>query len=503
MCRIEDHYKTILKKNREIRVLSSVSMLLEWDQETFMPKGGISLRSEQIALLSSIIHKEKTSNAYQKLLSHVIDIKTGKVLPKNLNTHQKTNLKEWRKDFLRETKLDNDFVTTLAKTTSQATSVWAEAKRNNSFDTFLPHLEKIIPLIQHKAALIGWKHHPYDALLDLYEVGVTTQDLDTLFAQLKPFLIDLTRKLTLNQTPTPEFLSNSYPEEKQTQFNQFLLKKMGVSPKYSRLDFAEHPFCLGMHPQDVRLTTHHFKENFFKSIAAVLHEGGHALYELGLPPEEFGSPLGDCCSMGVHESQSRWWETFIGQSYPFWQFAFPHLQETFPEQLHAVTLEHFYKAINRVQPSLIRIFADEVTYILHIILRYEIEKEFLENTLAPKDLPNVWNKKMKDFFGIIPSTHSEGCLQDIHWACGLFGYFPTYALGNIYSGQIFQTFKNNFPDWESLLASGDFKFIRCFLGENIHRHGRAFSPLKLIENVTGLSVSPKPYMTYLENKYTR
>ena len=503
MCKTEDHYKAILKKNREIRLLSSVSMLLDWDQETFMPKGGISLRSEQIAHLSSIIHKEKTSHAYQSLLSDAIDLKTGKTLQKNLSPRQKISLKEWRKNFLRDTKLDSDFVTTLAKTTSQATSVWVEAKNNNSFDTFLPHLEKILPLIQQKAHLIGWKNHPYDALLDLHEVGVTTQDLDTLFAELKPFLIDLTHKLTLNQTPPPSFLYNTYPQEKQTQFNHFLLKKMGVNPKYSRLDFTEHPFCIGMHPQDVRLTTHHFKENFFKSIGAVLHEGGHALYELGLPSEEFGSPLGESCSTGIHESQSRWWETFIGQSYPFWQFAFPQLQETFPEQLHAVNLEHFYQVINRVQPSLIRIFADEVTYILHIILRYEIEKEFLENTLAPKDLPDVWNKKMQSFFGIVPSTHSQGCLQDIHWACGLFGYFPTYALGNIYSGQIFQTFQKSFPDWGSLLASGDFKFIRSFLGEKIHRHGRAFSPLKLIENITGSSVSPKPYMDYLENKYTR
>ena len=275
-------------------------------------------------------------------------------------------------------------------------------KKNNSFDTFLPHLDQIVTLIKQKTAMIGWIHHPYDALLDLYEPGVTTKDLDTLFAELKPFLINLTHKLTLNKPSQPSFLSTHYSPQKQTQFNHFLMEKMGINPEYSRLDFAEHPFCLGIHPQDVRLTTHNFKDNFFKSISAVLHEGGHALYELGLPIEEFGSPLGQSCSMGIHQSQSRWWETFIGQSYPFWQFTFPHLKKTFPEQFNGITLDHFYEAINVVKPSLIRIFADEVTYILHIILRYEIEKEFLENTLSPKDFPRAWNKKNERFLRDLP-----------------------------------------------------------------------------------------------------
>jgi len=330
---------------------------------------------------------------------------------------------------------------------------------------------------------------------------MTTKKLDAFFAKLKPFLTDLTRLQSQKARPDLTFLSANFPERKQAEFSRFLLEKMGLDPRYSRLDYSEHPFCLGLHPHDVRLTTHTSAWSFFKSISAVMHEGGHALYELGLPPEDLGSPVGDYCSMGMHESQSRWWETYIGQGLPFWKFAFPKLKEAFPEQLAAIDLNHFYQAINHVQPSFIRVFADEVTYILHVILRYEIEKEFLEGTLAPKDLPTIWNQKMEDSFGITPKTNSDGCLQDIHWAAGLFGYFPTYALGNVYAGQVFQTFQKTFSDWEVRIASGDLRFMREFLFEKVHRFGREFSALELIERTTGSPLSPEPYMSYLKQKY--
>jgi len=501
MSQVHNDYKNLLKKGREIRLLSSLSLLLEWDQETYMPKGGIDFRSEQIELISSLAHREKTSETFKTALSKLIDLNTGKVLSEELDARKKAALREWRREYLMETKLPNDFVKTLAKTTSQATSYWAEAKKNNTFEIFLPQLEKIVPLIRQKADYLGWKEHPYNALLDLYEPGMTTKQLDTLFSQLKPFLTQLTQKLSLKKRVDTTFLSAHFPEDKQETFNHFILDQMGLDPRYSRLDYSEHPFCLGLHPQDVRLTTHTSAWSFFKSISAVMHEGGHALYELGLSPEELGSPVGEYCSMGMHESQSRWWETFIGQGRPFWKFAFPKLKETFPDQLAAVDLDHFYHAINQVEPSFIRVFADEVTYILHIILRYEIEKELLEGTLSLSNLPTVWNQKMEDSFGIIPDTDSDGCLQDIHWACGLFGYFPTYALGNLYSAQVFQTFQKTFPDWEVRIAGGDLKFMRHFLLENIHCVGREFPALTLIEKVTGSPLSPEPYITYLEKKY--
>lgn len=502
MSRVHDDYQTLLKQGREIRLLSSLSMLLEWDQETYMPKGGLDFRSQQIELVSSLAHREKTSDSFKEKLSKLIDLKTGKVKTEELDQRKQAALREWRREFLIETKLPNEFVKTFAKTTSKATSAWSEAKSNNTFETFLPHLEQIIPLAKQKADYIGYKDHPYDALLDLYEEGMTTKKLDSLFAELKPFLTDLTQKLSKKKRVDTAFLSANFPKEKQVEFNRFLLDEMGVDSHNARLDFSEHPFCLGLHPHDVRLTTHTSAWSFFKSISAVMHEGGHALYELGLPAEDLGSPLGDYCSIGIHESQSRWWETYIGQGLPFWKFAFPKLKETFPDQLASIDLDHFYQAINIVEPSLIRIFADEVTYILHIILRYEIEKDLLEGTINPSDLPTVWNKKMSDSFSITPDTDSEGCLQDIHWACGLIAYFPTYALGNIYSGQVFETFKKTFPDWEAKIAGGDLKFMRQFLLEKIHSRGRELPALELIEQVSHSPLSPKPYMTYLEGKYS-
>ena len=496
-----EDYETLLKQGREISLLSSLSMLLEWDQETIMPKGGIDFRAQQIELIASLVHKEKTSAKFEKALSKLIDMETGKVLSNELDDRKKSALRDWRSDFLLEKKLPNDFVKAFAKITSKATSQWAKAKKENTFDTFLPYLEKIIPLVKQKANFIGWEDHPYDALLNIYEPGMTTKKLDTLFSQLKPFLTNLAHELSLKKRPDTAFLSANFPEDKQKEFNHYLLSKMGLDPNHSRLDYSEHPYCMGFHPHDVRITTNMSAWSFCKGSFAVIHEGGHALYELGLPPEDFGSPLGSYCSSGIHESQSLWWETYIGKGLPFWKYTFPKLKETFPEQFSSVTLDHFYQAINIVEPSLIRVFADEVTYILHVILRYEIEKEFLEGALEPSDLPSVWNQKMEASLGVVPETDADGCLQDIHWACGLFGYFPTYALGKIYSAQIFQTFQNTFPDWEKRITSGDFKFMREFLFENVHRFGREFPALELIKRVTGSPLSPEPFMHYLENKY--
>ncbi|NGX50563.1 MAG: Thermostable carboxypeptidase 1 [Chlamydiae bacterium] len=501
MSKDQDDYTTLLNLGREIRLLSSLSMLLDWDQETYMPKRGIDFRSQQKELISSLLHSKKVSSTFRDALSRLIDIESGKVAQTSLGAREQAALREWRRDYLIEVKLPSDFVKTFAKTTSQAVTIWAEAKKNNDFETFLPHLEKIVSLVQEKAKYIGWKEHPYDALIDLYEPGMTTKKLDAFFAELKPFLTDLLGKLSSKKRPDTSFLSAYFPEDKQEEFNHTILAEMGVDPSSSRLDYSDHPFCMGLHPHDVRLTTHTSGNCFFEGISAVMHEGGHALYELGLPSKDLGSPNGDYCSMGMHESQSRWWETYIGLGLPFWKFAFPKLKAHFPNELASVDLDHFYQAINVVEPSLIRIFADEVTYILHIILRYELEKEFLEGTINLSELPAIWNQKMKDSLGVVPETDSEGCLQDIHWAWGLFGYFPTYALGNVYAGQLYQTFQQTFPDWEKRIAGGDLAFMREFLKQNVHRFGREFPALDLIERATGSPLSPEPYISYLKHKY--
>jgi carboxypeptidase Taq len=497
----KDNYENLKEKGKEISTLSSIATLLEWDQETKMPEGGAPFRAEQIETLSSIVHAAKTSDSFKKALEKLIDLKTGEILDDTLDDRKKGALRAFRRTFNQETKLPNHFVKKMAKANSEGIHSWQKARKESRFELFLPHLETIINFHREKADLLRFKDHPYDALIDLYEPEMNVKKLDLLFSELKPFLSKLTQKCKEKKEKKHSFLSASYPIEDQMKFCHFILEKMGVDPKRTRLDTSAHPFCLGFHPTDVRFTTHTSLTSFYTNISAIMHEGGHTLYELGLPAEDYGTPLAEACSMGIHESQSRWWECFIGQSASFCSFIFPYLKQAFPSQLRNVSEEDFYQAINHVSPSFIRILSDEVSYILHIILRYEIEKEFIAGTLKGKDLPKVWNEKMEETLGIIPETDAMGCLQDVHWSCGLIGYFPTYALGNLYAGALFETFQQTYPDWEKTIARGDLSQSLTFLREKIHHFGREHSPQTLIENATGKPLTSAPYISYLKTKY--
>lgn len=494
-------YEYLQKLSKEIRLLISFGHFLEWDQETFMPKGAIDFRTEQIELISSISHREKTSKRFKEALSALIDLKTGKLYSNHLSNQQKANLYQWYRNYKRETKLPNDFVKTLAKTTSKARSAWAEARKNNTFNTFKPYLKQLIDLSRKKADYIGYHQHPYDAFLGIYEPGMTTRKLQSLFSSLKPFLKDQLETVSKFQVINDDFLDKAVSQDSQMTFSDYLLKLMGVNPKHSRLDFSEHPFCSGMHPNDVRMTTQSSVSNLMHSVSSVMHEAGHALYELNLPKKHYGTPLGESCSYGIHESQSRFWETMIGLGKPFWELAYPKLQKTFSKELENIDLETFLRAINQVRPSLIRIHADEVSYILHIILRFEIELAFIEGIEV--DLPKMWNQKMEELLGITPKNDREGCMQDIHWASGLFGYFPTYALGTLYAAQLYETFKKIFPTYASRVREGDLKFITEFLTQKIHRFGKEFAPLELIKMATGKNLSIQPYKKYLEEKFKK
>lgn len=502
MMTVQEKYDKLHKIGKETQLLVSFGYFLEWDQETYMPKGAIEFRSEQIELISSITHREKTSEHLKNALEALIDLKTGKPHFDELDEEQKANLREWHSDYLHETKLPNDFVKKFAKTASKATNAWAEAKNKDTFETFAPHLHALIELCRKKADYIGYDEHPYDAFLSIYEPGLTTENLKSLFSTLKPFLRDLLKAVSQKQTVHDAFLHGNFPQKSQLEFDHFLLEVMDLDPKYSRLDLSQHPFCLGLHPHDVRLTTHTVCSNFMHSISAVMHEGGHAIYELNLPVKQYGAPLGEFTSYGMHESQSRWWETIIGLGRPFWEFAYPKLQKTFSNPLEKVDLDTFYQAINRCRPSCIRIFADEISYVLHIILRFEIELAFLEGNLEVADLPQVWNQKMQESLGVTPNDDKEGCLQDIHWAAGLFGYFPTYALGNLYAAQLYQVFTRAFPNHQERIKQGNLTFIKDFLKEKIHRFGRQFPPLELLKRATGSPLSPEPYMNYLKDKFS-
>lgn len=501
MAKKKDVYSQLHELSKSTALLASIETLLDWDQETVMPKDAIHFRSLQIEMIASLVHKSKTSKSFAKLLNQLIDIETGEIQHSSLSLEQIAALREWRRDYIKANKLPNSFVKQFAKTISTACHAWKSAKHHNDFKEFAPHLEKVVSLCRKKADILGFKEHPYDALLDLYEPEMKTAFLIPLFTKLKHELTELLRSINASAPIPHDFLRCHCPKYKQMNFAHTLLKKMGFHEGSSRLDLSAHPFCSSILPDDLRMTTRINPEDPFFSIFAVLHEGGHGLYALGRNKEQFGSPLAESLSLGIDESQSRWWETLIGQSHPFWEYFFPQLQAEFPDQFNNVYLDDFFRAINQVKPSLIRIEADEVTYNLHIIVRFEMEKALIEGSLKVRDVPEAWNEKMREYLGIAPQYDGEGCLQDIHWSLGYFGYFPTYTLGNLYASQFFTVFEKAFPQWKEKVSKGNLDFIREWLQENIHQYGRQYTPNDLCARVTGKPLSEEPFIRYLNNKY--
>ncbi len=476
-------------------------MLLEWDQETYMPKRAIENRSSQVELIASLQHKERTSKAYTDALSALIDLETATILDPNLSKEQQAAVREWRRDYIQAVKLPTSFVEEFANASSAATHAWIDAKESNDFKSFQPHLEKVVELCRKKTEILGYDNHPYDALIDCFEPTMTTKELTTLFERLKVPLTVLLKKIQTKKEPNDAFLHKTCPRETQLAFGKSILKNMGFENSFSRLDESVHPMCIPIHPDDTRMTTRVYPDQMLVNLLSCIHEGGHGLYHSNLPKEHFGTPLGEAASLGIDESQSRTWETTIGRSLPFWQHYFPLLQKTYPEHLSSVRLEDFYKAINIVKPTMIRTDSDEVTYNLHIMIRFEMEKALIEGAVAVSDIPDLWNEKMRSYLGIVPKAHSEGCLQDIHWSLGAIGYFPTYTLGNLYAAQFFEVFAKEHPDWKERVAHGELTFIADWQKEKIHRFGRQYLPEDLCEKITGSRLSEKPFVQYLENKY--
>lgn len=494
-------YDKLHALSKSTAIMDSIHTLLDWDQETYMPKGAIEIRSQQSEMMASLVHRQKTSKSFAKALSALIDLETGEIVDSNLTPPQIAALRQWRKDYLRAIKLPNAFVKQFAKIASAASHAWQSAKEHNDFKAFAPYLEKVVSLNRKKADILGYTEHPYDALLDLYEPDTKTSFLTPLFTKLKLSLTQLLKDITSKPPFQEDFLHRHCPVFKQLDFSHKILHKMGFHTSTSRLDTAAHPFCSGLQPKDTRMTTKVHPDNIMFNIGAVMHEGGHGLYNMNLPLEHFGSPLGQQVSLGIDESQSRWWETRIGQCEAFWQYFYPLLQEEFPEQFGSVTLSDFYHAINAVKPGFIRVDSDEVTYNLHVAIRFEIEKGLIEGTIKVKEIPALWNSKMRESLGISPAYDGQGCLQDIHWSLGFIGYFPTYTLGNLYSAQFFEAFEKAHPNWQKHVAGGALDFIGDWLKENIHRYGRQFSPGELCQRVTGKALSEEPYVNYLNQKY--
>ncbi|MBP9841741.1 MAG: carboxypeptidase M32 [Simkaniaceae bacterium] len=488
-------YQELIALTEEIALLNSIEMLLSWDQETLLPPGGASIRAKQLSTLSHLKHSLATSPVLKQTLSKLIDFKTGEILEPSLSEKEQAAVRELHVDFINQDCLPGEFVKRESQLFSEAVHVW----KDKNFDSFAPYLQKIFDSAREKAHLLGFSEHPYDALLNVHEPGMTTKKLRRIFDDLKPFLIELTKQKKATPIDT-SCLYGSFDENEQLLLSKEVLTLMGIDFNKARIDLSMHPFCSGIHPTDLRLTSHINKNCFIQNLSATMHEGGHGLYEQHLPEPLYGTPLAQACSCGIHESQSRFYETLIGLSKPFNQLLFPSLQKHFPE-LAKTSFETYFQAINEVSPSLIRIFADEVTYCLHIILRFELEVALIEGSLAVQDLPRTWNEKMESMLGIIPPTDAEGCLQDIHWSLGLIGYFPTYALGNIYAAELYEALKKVHPDAEAKIQKGELSFLTTYLNEHIYQWGRQYSPEVLMERCTGSPISAEPYKHYLSQKY--
>jgi len=482
----------------EISHLASISGLLSWDQEVMMPRKAIDARAASAAHLAGIIHKKFIDIDFDGALTNL-----KKQLDKGkLDDKERAIVAETWKEFEREIKLPESFVRELAEITSKAQSVWAEAREKNNFLLFLPYLSEIVKLKRKEAKLVGYKNHPYDALIDVYEPGMTTDDAAKILNDLKDFLIPFVKKISLSkQKINSKILEGNFPIEKQIKFNKFIAGKIGFDFETGRIDESVHPFTMGLHPYDTRLTTRYKKNNIFYSIGSTVHEAGHGIYEQGLPVEHFGTPLSESISLGAHESQSRLWENNIGKSREFWKYFYPKIKKEFPLPFNKISLDELYKTINKISPSLIRTEADEISYNLHIILRFEIEKEMIEGSIDLKDLPQIWNFKVKEYFGIKVPSDSLGVLQDVHWSCGLIGYFPTYAIGNLYAAQFYSVMEKQIKDIKNKISKGDFLEIKNWLNKNIHTHGKLYSAGDLVKKVTGEPLNSDYFIKYIENKY--
>ena len=474
--------------------LGQTSALLDWDQQTYMPKGGAESRSEHSAAMRQITHEMFTSQETGSLLSKSEEDLKGQ----DPDSDDIRMLSVLRHDFDRETKLPAELVSEIARHTSLSQEIWIRARKANDFASFAPALEKMIDLSLQQAEYLGYEDHVYDALLDAYETGAKQRDIAAMFTDMKPHLVELTRAIANSSNPVDDSpIRGHFPVEKQKELTLQIVSAIGYDTDRGRQDEAAHPFCTNFSRDDVRITTRYNTEFLNQAVYASMHEAGHAMYEQGSPAVYEATSLSGVVSLGVHESQSRLWENQVGRSRAFSKFVLPKLKNAFPAAMSAVDSESYYRAVNMVSPSLIRVEADEVTYNLHILMRFELECDLLKKTLAVKDLPEAWNEKMHEYLGIRPENDSEGVLQDIHWSCGLVAYFPTYSIGNLLSAQLWNSAAQAIPDIDEKIERGEFAPLLGWLRENVHKYGRKFLPHELIKKATGEPLTSKYYVDYL------
>ncbi len=490
-------YDRFIQYTQEIADLQYAVALLGWDQQVNMPAGGAEGRGNALATLSKALHKKQTS----KELGKMLDDLQGFAKSMDPDSDEAKTLKVANRDYAKLTKVTNEFVGEWAKATTLAQNKWEEAKANDDFSLFEPYLEKVIQLRQQYAEFFKPYEHVYDPLLDDFEPGMKTKDVKEIFLALRPQQVALIKAIGQKPQVDDSFLKKSYPEKGQVDFGIDVITRFGFDWEHGRQDKSVHPFTQGLYIGDVRITTRYELEHVTSALFGTMHEAGHAMYEQGGLPKYVRTPLSIAASYAIHESQSRMWENLIGRSLAFWKFFYPKFQKVFPEQVGKVDLMDFYKGINKVEPSLIRVEADEATYNLHIMLRLELEIEIMENKLKVKDLPEAWNSRIKEYLGLVTPNNSKGVLQDIHWSNGYIGYFPTYALGNLISVQLWEKVHQVIPDLDSQIEHGEFKALLDWLRKNIHQYGCKYEPQELVQKVTGSKIDPNPYMGYLEKKY--
>jgi carboxypeptidase Taq len=496
-----DAYTELTRRAREVTLLQSCASVLGWDQQTYMPRAGTPLRGEQLALLASLAHEKAVEPRVGELLAAV----EGSALVADPDSVEAANARELRHGYDRVVKIPKRLVEELARVTTRAQEAWQEARTRNDFAVFRPHLEQVLALKREEAAAVGYAGHPYDALLDEYEPGATSAEIRGVFAELSRELVPLIQRIAdSGKKPPADVLHRDFPPDRQRWFSEAAASAIGFDFSAGRLDTTAHPFCSGFGPGDCRLTTRYNPRFLSEAFFGVLHEAGHGMYEQGLPAEHFGTPVGSFCSLGIHESQSRLWENQVGRGRPFWDHFFPRLRQAFPGTLDDVSPDDFYAAVNEVRPSFIRVEADEATYNLHIVLRFELELDLVAGNLPVGDLPGAWAERFAALLGLRPGTDAEGCLQDIHWSFGGIGYFPTYTLGNLYAAQFMDAAKRDIGA-ESLAESfraGNFAPLKNWLREHVHQYGRRFRAGELCRRATGAPLSPAPFIHHLTEKLT-
>lgn len=495
----DPNYNALCEHVRETGYLVSTAALLEWDQQTKMPALASDYRSEQITHLAGIIHERKTDPRVGEWLGNLAD----SPLAENPLSDAGATIRILKREYEKRVKLPATLVMELAKAASVGQAQWVEARKNNDFNAFAPQLKKIFDLKKSEAEAIGYVEVPYDALLDEYEPGAKTSEVARILEALRQELVPLVAKVKASSYRAPvDILNRNFPVDKQRDLGRIASELIGFDYQRGRLDVTHHPFCTEVGPQDCRITTRYDESFFSGSFFGTLHEAGHGIYEQGLRSEYYSLPPGQYCSLGIHESQSRLWENLVGRRLSFWQYLYPKAQRLFQEALGEVSLEDFYHAINHVEPSLIRVEADEATYNLHIIIRFELEQAILNGELDINDLPEAWNEKYQCYLGIESPDVANGVLQDVHWSAGLVGYFPTYSLGNLYASQIFDAAHAQLGDLEAMFQVGNFAPLKNWLNMEIHRLGQCLSGPQLGQRVTGEQLSHVSLMNHLQAKFS-